>query len=170
MRKFILLGVLGLLAQLAPSSNAHAYYYYRPHHYHNPSYYYYPGSYYYPRYYYPSYSYYYPWYNTSCYYGGYGCQNYLESTDSNFRSEISEGQNAQREQAYLQAVNEAANFLQNGGEPTPTLREAIKNEREIALRSGLEEARNFDDQTFAQIILSRMDRMSNPEGNREQNR
>lgn len=159
-----LFGVLGILAPLTSSTTAQAYYYryprgygyygyYRPYTYYN-----YPG-------YYSPYTYYYPWYNTSCYYGGYGCRYYLENTESNFRTgSSSEEQNSRSEQLYLQAAEDATRYLQTGNEPSTVLREAIRTEREIASRSGLDEARNFDDQTIAQIILSRVERLTSPEG------
>lgn len=107
--------------------------------------------------------YYNPWYGNSCYYGGYGCGYYLQSTDQNFRSTLSgeQGVNSQREQAYLQAAHDAASYLQNGGEQTPALRDAMNTERAVAEHSGIAEARSFDDQTLAQIVVGRAEKMSN---------
>lgn len=134
------------LSPLLLSLQAHAYYYRYPRghgHYYRPYY----ST---PYYYYPYYSYYTPWYSTSCYYGGYGCQYYLESTDTQFQ---------QREDLYLQAREDAARYLQEGGEPSTILREALQIERDIAQKSGLSEATHFDERTLAEIILSRTDRM-----------
>jgi hypothetical protein len=166
---FGILGVLGILTPLISSTTSQAYYYRYPRGYYG---YYRPYNYYnYPGYYYSPYTYYYPWYNTSCYYGGYGCRYYLENTDSNFRTGTSsEEQSPQLEQLYLRAAEDASRYLQNGDEPSAVLREAIRTERDIATKSGLDEARSFDDQTIAQIILSRVERLTTPEGERNSTR
>lgn len=84
----------------------------------------------------------------------------LLSTGALFASFISHEIIHHKELVYIGAADEAAVFLQEGGEPSALLREAIKTERDFLIQAGHQDAADFSDEVLAELVIGRISQLN----------
>lgn len=84
----------------------------------------------------------------------------LVSTAALFASFVSHEIIHHKELVYIGAADEAAVFLQQGGEPSALLRQAIDTERDFLVQSGHQEAADFNDEVLAEMVIGRVTQLN----------
>lgn len=85
----------------------------------------------------------------------------LVSTAGLFATFVSHEIIHHKELVYIGAADEAAVYLQDGGEPSALLRQAIDTERDFLIQSGHQEAADYSDEILAELVLGRAAQLNN---------